>query len=138
MTSTASPRLNARMSDGSTHTVELPAPLDETTVGQLKGLIGAPEKANAPPEALKLVYRGRILKDEHTLDTYCTFRNPVLPSRRVAFELQVADAAVDFGTPSFFLLLYDPLFSWAALPRSLSTFFSPLDSVVTVCRLYIL
>eukprot|EP01138_Halocafeteria_seosinensis_P013275 gb/GECG01013558.1/.p1 GENE.gb/GECG01013558.1/~~gb/GECG01013558.1/.p1 ORF type:complete len:314 (+),score=41.63 gb/GECG01013558.1/:1-942(+) len=62
--------INFRMSDGAQFSIETSESISELTIGKLKELISGPEKANASPSALKLVYRGKILKDENVLETY--------------------------------------------------------------------
>jgi hypothetical protein len=64
--------INFRMSDGAQFSLETSESIAELTIGKLKELISGPEKANASPSALKLVYRGKILKDENILESYGT------------------------------------------------------------------
>lgn len=59
-----------RMPAGTQFSLETSEEPSDLTISKLKELISGPDKADAPPSALKLVYRGKILKDENTLDSY--------------------------------------------------------------------
>ncbi|GAA0141762.1 scaffold/adaptor protein [Lithospermum erythrorhizon] len=58
--------LNIRSSNGSKFTVDVE--LETTTVGSLKTEIAS--KCEIPPQQQRLIYKGRILKDDQTLKTY--------------------------------------------------------------------
>jgi hypothetical protein len=43
-----------------------------TTVGALKSTLSAEDKANVPAPQQRLIYKGHVLKDDRTLDSYGT------------------------------------------------------------------
>jgi Ubiquitin family len=59
--------VHLRLTDGTTFAAAL---VDGMTVQGLKEAIAGADKANCEPERMKLVYKGKILKDADTLDSY--------------------------------------------------------------------
>ena len=59
--------LNIKCTNGSKHTVEVD---DSKIVTDLKELLV--EKTSVPADQQRLIYKGHVLKDERTLESYCT------------------------------------------------------------------
>ncbi len=59
--------VHLRLTDGTTFTAALS---DGMTVEELKAAISGADKANCEPDRMKLVYKGKILKDDQTLESY--------------------------------------------------------------------
>lgn len=65
-----------KCSNGAKFTISCSA---KQTVAELKTALE--EQAGVPASQMRLIYRGQIMKDEKTLDTYCTFFLPLaIPS----------------------------------------------------------
>jgi len=58
---------NIKSSNDAKYTVSVPL---STTVLELKQKLSTSEYANVPPERQRLIYSGRVLKDNETLDSY--------------------------------------------------------------------
>lgn len=57
--------INIRCSSGSKFSVQVSL---DSTVGSFKSILA--QQANIPAEQQRLIYKGRILKDEQTLESY--------------------------------------------------------------------
>jgi len=75
--------LSVRLSDSSTFEVKFEADPSTFTIADLKKVIEPKATPPCPPEQQKLVYKGRILKDADTLETYgtCHGRNSGIHTR---------------------------------------------------------
>ena len=67
--------VHVKSSNGQKYSLEVN--LGEMTVGDLKGEMAS--KVDIPAAQQRLIYRGRVLKDDATLSTYGTFAHRLPP-----------------------------------------------------------
>jgi ubiquilin len=76
--------VNVRLSDASTFGVQVD--VASATVRHLKALIADKTSPRAEPDNQKIVYKGRILKDDDLLSAYGTWRRARSPRLGVALH----------------------------------------------------
>jgi hypothetical protein len=90
--------IHVKATSGSKITLEVDL---RVTVGSLKTTLAAADKADIPAPQQRLIYKGHVLKDEKTLESYGAFSRGAVRCRWVAVALALCRLSL---TPSVCLL----------------------------------